>query len=226
MANNIAFLIQGRFAFYYLICIISNIMANQKITVKDILNPNLNPAKRLIKDSKKIQTIVRQLKDNGYKVVLTQGVWDMVHEGHAKYLEKAKSFGDILIVGVDSDKLTKERKGPSRPIVPEGERVRMISHLRHVDLLTLRNTGEDIGMLIRLIEPDVLIVSKTTKDFSQKMKNDYSNICGKIVDLEPQAVATTTGRVRQLTMEGAEKLANKIKKLTDDFIEEIRNGKE
>lgn len=201
-------------------------MADQKITVKDILNPSLDPSRRLIKDGKKLQTIVRQLKDNGYSIVLTQGVWDMVHEGHAKYLEKAKSYGDILIVGVDSDKLTKERKGPSRPIVPEGERVRMISHLRYVDLLTLRNTGDDIGMLIRLVEPDVLVVSKTTKDFTLKMKKDYSGICGKIIDLDPQATATTTGRVRQLTMEGAEKLARKIKKLTDEFIEEIRNGKE
>jgi rfaE bifunctional protein nucleotidyltransferase chain/domain len=201
-------------------------MANQSITVKDILNPGLDPAKRFIKDKKELQKIVERLRDNGYRIVLTQGVWDMVHEGHAKYLEKAKSYGDILIVGVDSDELTKQRKGPSRPIVPEGERIRMISHLRHVDILTLRNTGEDIGMLIKLIRPDVLIVSKTTKDFTDQMKKDYRGVCGKVVDLSPQATTSTTARVRQLTMEGAEKLAQKIKKLTDDFIEEIRNGKE
>lgn len=201
-------------------------MAAKKIMVKDILDPNLDPSSRFIKDGKELQRIVQRLKDNGYKVVLTQGVWDMVHEGHARYLQKAKSHGDILIVGVDSDKLTKQRKGPSRPIVPEGERIRMISHLRHVDILTCRNVGEDIGDLIRLVKPDVLIVSKTTKDFTNQMKKDYSGVCGKIVDLDPQATTSTTARVRQLTMEGAEKLSQKIKKLADDFIEEIRNGKE
>ncbi len=201
-------------------------MATSKITVKDVLNPCLDPHKRFIKNAQELEKLVKDLKKKNHKIVLTQGVWDLVHEGHAKYLEKAKSFGDVLIVGVDSDALTKQRKGPNRPIVPETERIRMISHLRHVDILTIRNIGEDIGDLIRLVKPDILIVSKTTKDFTTQMKKDYKGICGKVVDLEPQATTSTTGRIRQLSIEGAEKLAQKIKKLTDDFIEEIRNGKE
>lgn len=201
-------------------------MTEHKITVKDVLNPNLEPSKRFIKNNQELKKVVTLLRNNGYTIVLTQGVWDLIHEGHARYLAKAKALGDILIVGVDSDELTRKRKGPNRPIVPEGERIRMISHLRHVDILTIRGSKDEIGSLIRLVKPDVLVVSRSTKDFTTQMKKEYSDVCKKIVDLDPQATSTTTGRIRTMTIEGAEKLANKIKKLADDFIESIKNGKE
>ncbi|MFW5887746.1 MAG: adenylyltransferase/cytidyltransferase family protein, partial [Bacteriovoracia bacterium] len=200
-------------------------MKKVNITVKDILNPTLNPKKRLVNNKKDLADLVKLLKNNGYKIVLTQGVWDLIHDGHAKYLEKAKTFGDILIVGVDTDKLTKKRKGPTRPVVPENERISMISHLRYVDIITTRTDKEDIGDLIKMIKPDTLVVSKSTKDFTEEMKKDYKDFCGNIINLQPQSTSTTTGRVRQLTIEGAEKLGDRIKKLTDDFIGQIRNGK-
>src|SRR5690348_2688450 len=67
------------------------------------------------------------------KIVLTSGTYDIIHIGHANYLEKARAFGDFLIVGVDSDKKVQKRKGPDRPIVPQDERLLMLAHLRHVD---------------------------------------------------------------------------------------------
>jgi D-beta-D-heptose 7-phosphate kinase/D-beta-D-heptose 1-phosphate adenosyltransferase len=196
-----------------------------KITLKDVLSSDTALEKRVVRDLKDLKRLVTTLKEEGYRIVLTQGVWDLIHEGHARYLEESKKHGDILIVGVDSDELTKKRKGPSRPIVPETERLRMVSHLRSVDLLTIRNVNDDIGELIRTIEPDVLIVSKSTKDFTKKLKQDYAPICGKIVDLEPQATTSTTARIRQLTIEGAQKLADEVKDLTDDFINRIKNTK-
>jgi len=199
--------------------------SEEKITLKDVLSSNTSLEKRIVRDSKDLKRLVTTLKEEGYRIVLTQGVWDLIHEGHATYLAEAKRHGDILIVGVDSDELTKKRKGPSRPIVPETERLRMVSHLRSVDLLTIRNVNEDIGELIRTVEPDVLIVSKSTKDFTTKLKQDYSPICGKIVDLEPQATTSTTARIRQLTIEGAQKLADEVRDLTDDFINRIKNTK-
>src|SRR5581483_4103234 len=81
---------------------------------------------------------VEDLKQQGHKIVLTQGVYDLIHEGHARYLQAAKAHGDVLIVGVDSDELTRLRKGPNRPIVPEQERINMLLHLRHVDIVTVR----------------------------------------------------------------------------------------
>ncbi|MEX0930056.1 MAG: adenylyltransferase/cytidyltransferase family protein, partial [Candidatus Paceibacterota bacterium] len=141
---------------------------------------------------------------------------------HARYLEKAKEHGDLLIVGVDSDELTKQRKGPDRPIVPLKERLKMLVHLRHVDIVTVRNAGEGIGDLIRAVKPDVLIVSKSTKDFTKKMKVEYKNDCKKIVDLPPQATTSTSARIRQVAIEGANSLAKEVKDLTEDFIKRLR----
>jgi len=177
-----------------------------------------------ISDYAELQKLAESLRAQQRRIVLTQGVYDLIHEGHALYLEKAKSFGDVLMVGVDSDELTRKRKGPDRPIVPEAERLRMLMHLRHVDVVTLRNAGDDIGALIRIVRPDVLIVSESTKDFTQAMANEYGTVCGEIVCLPPQATTSTTARIRQLTIEGAVKLGNEITAAVESFISKIRNA--
>ncbi len=180
---------------------------------------------RFISDRKELEKVITDLKNSGRKIALTQGVWDLIHEGHAAYLETAKSFGDILVVGVDSDELTRSRKGPNRPIVPQEERTRMLSHLRHVDIVTLREANEDIGDLIRLVCPDVLVTSESTSDFTDSMKEEYEAYCREIVTLPPQATTSTSARIRNLTIEGAEKLAFEVKRITEEFIEKIKKGK-
>ncbi len=189
-----------------------------------ILAPETNFQHRLINDQGLLKKLVETFKKQGKKVVLTQGVWDLIHEGHALYLEVAKSYGDILIVGVDSDELTRVRKGPNRPIVPETERLKMLVHLRHVDIVTVREASHDIGDLIRLVRPDVLVTSSSTSDFDEKMKSEYKDVCGKIVTMPPQATTSTTARIRNLTIEGAEELASEVVKLTQDFLEKIKKG--
>ena len=193
-----------------------------KTTVKNLLTLEANLEQRFIPNYKELDKIVKTFKQMGYRVVLTQGVYDLIHEGHAAYLETAKAQGDVLIVGVDSDELTRKRKGPERPIVPQEERLKMLVHLRHVDIVTLRNVTDDIGDLIRLVKPDVLVVSKSTTDFSRKMANEYIDYCSKIVTLPPQATTTTSARIRNLTIEGAEKLAKKVSELTQEFLVDIR----
>ncbi|MBA3550645.1 adenylyltransferase/cytidyltransferase family protein [Patescibacteria group bacterium] len=192
--------------------------------IKHILTPSTNHKERFISDYKELKDIVDHLKKVGYRIVLTQGVYDLIHEGHALYLEAARSHGDVLVVGVDSDELTRQRKGPERPIVPQGERVKMLVHLRHVDIVTLRNVGEGIGDLIKLVKPDVLVVSKSTGDFDNKQQQAYKKYCGKIITLPPQATTSTSARIRLLAIEGAEKLAREITKLTQDFLAKIRKG--
>jgi rfaE bifunctional protein nucleotidyltransferase chain/domain len=196
----------------------------QPASNRGVFTPGTNSKDRYITDFDRLDEVVKAFKTVGLKVVLTQGVYDLIHEGHARYLEMAKSYGDILIVGVDSDELTRERKGKNRPIVPEKERVEMLIHLRHVDVVVLRNTGQDIGDLIRLVKPDVLVTSTSTKDFTAKLVNDYQDYTGEIVMLDPQSTTSTTARIRDLTIEGAENLATEIDALTKDFIAKIRNA--
>lgn len=192
--------------------------------IKRILTPGSSLSDRFIDNYDMLKKTVQSLKDMGYKIVLTQGVFDLLHVGHAAYLEAAKSQGDILIVGVDSDKLTRKRKGPNRPIVPETERLKMLVHLRHVDIVTIRDVKHDIGHLIRLIRPHVLIASKSTSDFKNDQISAYKNYCGKIVVLPPQATTSTTARIRNITIDGATKLAGEVKNLTERFLADIRDN--
>ena len=173
------------------------------------------------KDIGKISTL---LKKNNCKVVLTQGVWDLIHEGHAQYLQKAKELGDVLIVAIDTDEVVKHRKGPNRPIVPEQERVKMISHLKHVDLIVMKESKTDHGKLIRDIQPDVFVISETTqsnlkgKSFLQEIIEEHTPYCKKIVNLEPQSTTSTTARIRSLTITGAEDLARELQKSIESFL--------
>lgn len=192
--------------------------------IKSVLAQGSQIKERFIPNYKELKDVVGHLKKVGYKIVLTQGVYDLIHEGHALYLEAARSHGDVLIVGVDSDELTRKRKGPDRPIVPQDERLKMLVHLRHVDIVTLREAKHGIGDLIKLVQPDVLIVSKSTGDFTEKQVKEYNRYCGKIVTLPPQATTSTSARIRMLTIEGAEKLAREILKLTNEFITKIRKS--
>ncbi len=193
--------------------------------VEKLLETGTYFADRFIPDHQELDALVKEFKKRGLKVVLTQGVYDLLHEGHALYLEAAKSHGDVLIVGMDSDEFTKKRKGPNRPIVPQGERAKMLIHLRHVNVVTIREEKDDIGELIRLVRPDVLIASTSTSDFKSDLgSGKYKEYCGEIVVLPPQATTSTTARIRNLTIEGAEKLASEVQKLTEAFLANIRSG--
>lgn len=184
-----------------------------KASFKDRIIPSLEALGKKASD----------LRKQGQKVVLTQGVFDLIHEGHAKYLELAKSLGDVLIVGIDSDEFTRKRKGPNRPIVPQEERINMLLHLRHVDLVGIREIDHDIGDMIRTVRPDVLVTSSSTSDFTDEFKKTYEGYCGEIVTFPPQATTHTSARIRNLTIEGAEKLATEVQKLIQDFLRNIRN---
>lgn len=191
--------------------------------VKDIFQQGSNLKNRFVPKYEELEELVEYLKKGGYKIVLTQGVFDLIHEGHARYLEAARSHGDILIVGVDSDALTRKRKGPNRPIVPQKERLHMLSHLRAVDILTIRDTKHDVGDLIRLIKPDVYVASESTTDFTKELRDTYKDFCKEIVVMPPQATTSTTARIRNLTIEGAEKLAKEVNRLIADFLNNPHN---
>ena len=109
-----------------------------------------------IKNREEIILLRKKLKEQNRKVVFTNGVFDILHSGHVDYLSKAKSLGDILIVGVNSDSSVRRIKGKKRPIINETERAFIISNLKPVDFVTLFD--EDTPQkLIEDIIPDVLI---------------------------------------------------------------------
>jgi rfaE bifunctional protein nucleotidyltransferase chain/domain len=108
-------------------------------------------------DRKMAARWVQELQGQGRKVVFTNGCFDLVHLGHVRYLEAARSLGDALIVGVNTDaSAARLAKGPGRPLNPEADRARLLAALACVDRVVL--FAEDTPLaLITLLQPDILV---------------------------------------------------------------------
>jgi rfaE bifunctional protein nucleotidyltransferase chain/domain len=102
-----------------------------------------------------LQHIVYDLRSEGKRIVFTNGCFDLLHYGHIRYLKEAKAFGDVLIVGVNSDASVRRIK-PNRPIVPEDQRAAVVAALEMVDYVTIF-TEDTPYELISLLKPDVLV---------------------------------------------------------------------
>ncbi|WP_310438988.1 D-glycero-beta-D-manno-heptose-7-phosphate kinase [Sulfuricurvum sp.] len=109
-----------------------------------------------IKSKEEIYTLAKRLKKEGKKVVFTNGCFDILHVGHVKYLQEAKSYGDVLIVGLNSDSSVRELKGPTRPVNLEEDRAYILAALESVDYVVLFSE-ETPHELIKNIEPDILV---------------------------------------------------------------------
>lgn len=107
-----------------------------------------------IKSLKLLKPILYKLKIQNKKIVFTNGCFDILHIGHIRYLKKAKSFGDILVVGLNSDSSVRKLKGKTRPVFPQNARAEMLSALEFVDFVVIFN--EDTPeKLLEKIKPDI-----------------------------------------------------------------------
>lgn len=97
------------------------------------------------------------------KTVFVNGTFDVLHRGHLMLLEYAKGQGDSLIVAIDTDERVKEKKGYSRPVNSESERIFMLQNLRWVDLVLSFGTDKELEKLIEIVNPDVMIVGSDWK---------------------------------------------------------------
>ncbi len=155
---------------------------------------------KFIADHFQLEKKVKELKEIGKKIVFTNGCFDLIHPGHIDYLVDAKKLGDILIVALNSDNSVKKIKGEKRPILSQEDRIKILSSLYFVDLVTIFEEETPYN-LIKLLKPDILvkggdweierIVGKDIvekeggKVISLKYKEGYStsNIIKKIVAL-------------------------------------------
>jgi len=112
--------------------------------------------KQKIKGREELLKIIQDLKIKGKGIVFTNGCFDLLHIGHIRYLEEAKTLGDVLIVGVNSDSSVRKLKGPERPILPVEERTEILSGLGCVDYITIFDELDPLN-LISSLQPDVLV---------------------------------------------------------------------
>ena len=156
--------------------------------------------KKVVYDYRALAKIADGLRAAGYKIVITIGSWDMLHIGHVRYLIAGKEKGNILIVGVDSDRVVKKTKGAHRPIIPEEERMEMLSYQLPVDFVTLLDDMDEQGRwkcgLLKYIRPDVFIAVEGDS-YSPEQKREIKKYCRKLVVLPRQAQNTSSTAIIQ-----------------------------
>ncbi len=101
-----------------------------------------------------LKETIKKLREEGKTIVTTNGCFDILHVGHVRYLEKTKSFADVLIVALNSDKSVRSIKGEGRPINNENDRAEVLSALRCVDYVVLFDEDSPLDLLLQ-IKPDV-----------------------------------------------------------------------
>ena len=109
-----------------------------------------------VQSRQQVSAFAARVRAAGGRIVFTNGVFDLLHPGHVRYLSDARALGDALIVGVNSDRSVRANKGPDRPITPEAERAELLASLRSVDAVTVFDEDTPHA-LITAVQPDVLV---------------------------------------------------------------------
>ncbi len=141
----------------------------------------------------------RRWKDEGKRVVLTNGCYDLLHPGHIRLMEQCKAMGDVLILALNTDASVQRMKGPSRPLRNERERAEVAQALEAVDAVTFFD--EDTPReLIAAILPDVLVKGADWSHFVAG-REEVEAAGGKVVTLALEPGYSTTGIVNQLLIQ-------------------------
>ena len=185
-----------------------------------ILSTEANFEERLVTTLDEVTRKVSHLRGLDYKIVLTSGSFDLIHLGHVKYLQRAKEFGGILVVGVDSDAKIRRRKGDDRPMVPQEERLEMLAYQRPVDMIYLKDDDEPRWALIKAVAPDVLVLTED-HSYTEAQQEELLTIVGRIEVVTRQASVTTSERIRQMYMHMGERLGPRLAKVLPGLIDDI-----
>lgn len=159
--------------------------------------------KRLVSQSDLI-TLHDQLKEKDKKIVFTAGSWDLIHAGQCRYMEKAKAYGDILVVGVSSNEAIKRVKGPNKPILDEKIRAEMLTYLRSVDFVTIL-PEPSCAPSLGLLKPDVYITVKEDWTDNYKQSKEYKIVTsygGEVLMVDRQSTAISTTKIVQRAIGG------------------------
>jgi len=159
-----------------------------------------NPVKRAslkIMPRGELSRKLKALREEGKTVVFTNGCFDLLHPGHLKYLEEARSWGDFLVVAINSDGSVKRLKGPERPILDEKSRCELIAGLHCVDFVTLFSEDTPKEIIDELL-PGVLVKGGDWPTDQIVGRETVEKHGGKVMNIRFEAGHSTTGIIEKI----------------------------
>lgn len=174
----------------------------------------MKEVQKIVLDYQELAQKCEAHKTLGEKVICTIGSWDMLHIGHLRYLNKAREHGDVLVVGADSDRGIKTYKNPMRPIIPEGERMEMLSYQSCIDYVTRVDDIDGKGIwhmeLVKVVRPDAFVCVDSS--YSDEQVRQLKELCAEVYVLPRQAKNTSTSRIiEQVAKKQLEKMLSEMK---------------
>lgn len=146
--------------------------------------------------------LASRVRSTGGRLVFTNGVFDLLHPGHVRYLRQARALGDALIVGLNSDRSVRANKGPSRPITPETERAEILSALESVDGVVIFDEETPLD-LITALEPDVLVKGADWGEHAIVGRDVVEARGGTVVRMPVEAGHSTTAIIESVRRSGS-----------------------
>lgn len=154
---------------------------------------------KVINTPEQLEALLADWRSKGYKVVFTNGCFDLLHRGHVDYLAKARDLGDVLFLGLNTDASVSTLKGPHRPIQDEQSRMQIMASLECVDAVMLFNE-ETPYELIKKVQPDVLVKGA---DYTPENIVGYDIVTakgGSVITLEYLPGYSTTGIEKKIKL--------------------------
>ena len=139
----------------------------------------------------------QRLRSAGARVVFTNGVFDLLHVGHVRYLAQARALGDALIVAINSDRTVRELKGPNRPIFDQAERAEILAALKYVDYVTIFDDISPRSVIATLL-PDVLVKGGDYQLDQIHGRDEVEAAGGRVISLPFVDGASTTSLIERI----------------------------
>lgn len=152
---------------------------------------------RFITDKRRLRHLITRLKYEKKKVVFTNGCFDIIHPGHTSYLESAKSLGDVLIVGLNSDVSTRSIKGFKRPINDQQSRATVLLSLRAVDYVYMFNEPTP-SEVIKIVKPDILVKGGDWQKKDIVGADFVESYNGRVITIPVITDTSTTGIIERI----------------------------
>ena len=140
---------------------------------------------------------VQRRRAGGQTIVFTNGVFDLLHPGHVRYLQQARAMGDALIVGINSDRSARSNKGAARPITPDSERAELVGALKCVDAVVIFDE-DNPHALIAALQPDVLVKGADWAEDAIVGRDVVEARGGKVVRVAVEPGYSTTAIIERI----------------------------